>query len=35
MDLYNLSATKLLDFCVKYKIKKEFLKVSEILHLHF
>jgi hypothetical protein len=35
MELYNISATKLLDFCVKYKIKKEFLKVSEILHLHF
>lgn len=35
MELYNISAQKLLDFCVKYKIKKEFLKVSEILHLHF
>lgn len=35
MELYNLSANKLLDFCHKYKCKKEFLKVSEILHLHF
>ena len=35
MELYNMSASKLLDFCHKYKCKKEFLKVSEILHLHF
>jgi hypothetical protein len=35
MDLYNQSANKLLDFSHKYKCKKEFLKVSKILHDHF
>jgi hypothetical protein len=35
MDLYNLSGTRLLDFCCKYKCKKEFLKASKTLHDHF
>ena len=35
MDLYNQSATKLLDFTHKYKCRKEFLKASKILHDHF
>jgi len=35
MELYNTSAEKLLSFCTKYKCKKEFLKVSEVLHQHF
>lgn len=35
MDLYNQAANKLLEFCFKYKCKKEFLKVSKILQDHF
>jgi len=35
MELYNTSAEKLLSFCTKYKCKKEFMKVSEVLHQHF
>jgi len=35
MDLYNLSANRLLEFCYKYKCKKEYIKVSETLHQHF
>lgn len=35
IDLYNLSANKLLDFALKYKCKKEYLKVSDLLHQHF
>ena len=32
IDLYNQSAQKLLDFALKYKCKKEFSKVSDLLH---
>lgn len=35
IDLYNLSATKLFQFCMKYKCKKEFRKISETLHTHY
>jgi hypothetical protein len=35
VELYNLSATKLLTFCHKYKCLKEYRKVSETLHAHF
>jgi hypothetical protein len=35
LDLYNKSATQLFIFCAKYKCKKEFRKVSEILHQHY
>jgi hypothetical protein len=35
MELYNASALRMLEFCLKFKCKKEFLKVSEILHQHF
>ena len=35
LELYNISAAKLLEFCYKFKCKKEFNKVSEILHEHF
>ena len=35
MELYNQSANRLFDFCLKYKCKKEFLKVSKVLYDHF
>lgn len=35
LDLYTQCATKLFEFCFKYKSKKEYLRVSEMLHMHF
>ena len=35
LDFYNSTAQKMFDFCVKYNYKKEYLKVSDTLHIHF
>ena len=35
MALYNQVATSMLQFCLKYKVKQSYKKISDTLHVHF